>query len=136
VNDKAGARTPLALVFASLTLALCLLFLTDLLANLPKAVLAAVVLTAVAGPRKMILLPSLYSFGPDLFQALHGASMRHSLNVLAEQVKLWPGPSSAVLGTVAPINNTNAINMVECRVITASLKVSVSENNECTAFPG
>ena len=49
VNDKAGARTPLALVFASLTLALCLLFLTDLLANLPKAVLAAVVLTAVAG---------------------------------------------------------------------------------------
>jgi high affinity sulfate transporter 1 len=49
VNDRAGARTPLALVFASLTLALCLLFLTGLLANLPKAVLAAVVLTAVIG---------------------------------------------------------------------------------------
>ena len=49
VNDKAGARTPLALVFASLTLALCLLFLTGLLENLPKAVLAAVVLTAVYG---------------------------------------------------------------------------------------
>ena len=49
VNDKAGARSQLALVFASLTLALCLLFLTDLLENLPKAVLAAVVLTAVAG---------------------------------------------------------------------------------------
>jgi high affinity sulfate transporter 1 len=49
VNDKAGASTPLALVFASLTLALCLLFLTGLLENLPKAVLAAVVLTAVAG---------------------------------------------------------------------------------------
>ena len=49
VNDKAGARTPLALVFASITLALCLLFLTDLLENLPKAVLAAVVLTAVYG---------------------------------------------------------------------------------------
>lgn len=49
VNDKAGARTPLALVFASLTLALCLLFLTGLLENLPKAVLAAVVLTAVSG---------------------------------------------------------------------------------------
>jgi high affinity sulfate transporter 1 len=49
VNDKAGARTPLALVFASITLALCLLFLTGLLENLPKAVLAAVVLTAVAG---------------------------------------------------------------------------------------
>ena len=49
VNDKAGARTPLALVFASLTLALSLLFLTGLLQNLPKAVLAAVVFTAVAG---------------------------------------------------------------------------------------
>ena len=49
VNDKAGARTPLALVFASITLALCLLFLTGLLENLPKAVLAAVVLMAVSG---------------------------------------------------------------------------------------
>jgi sulfate permease, SulP family len=49
VNDKAGARTPLALVFASCALALCLLFLTGLLENLPKAVLAAVVLTAVSG---------------------------------------------------------------------------------------
>jgi SulP family sulfate permease len=49
VNDKAGARSPLALVFASMTLALCLLFLTGLLENLPKAVLAAVVLIAVAG---------------------------------------------------------------------------------------
>lgn len=49
VNDKAGARTSLALVVASITLALCLLFLTGLLENLPKAVLAAVVLTAVYG---------------------------------------------------------------------------------------
>ena len=49
VNDKAGARTRLALVFASVTLALCLLFLTGLLENLPKAVLAAVVLTAISG---------------------------------------------------------------------------------------
>jgi high affinity sulfate transporter 1 len=49
VNDKAGARSALALVFASITLALCLLFLTGMLANLPKAVLAAVVLTAIYG---------------------------------------------------------------------------------------
>jgi high affinity sulfate transporter 1 len=49
VNEKAGARSPLALVFASLSLALCLLFLTGLLKNLPKAVLAAVVLTAILG---------------------------------------------------------------------------------------
>jgi MFS superfamily sulfate permease-like transporter len=49
VNDKAGARTPLALIFASIALALCLLFFTGLLENLPKAVLAAVVLTAIMG---------------------------------------------------------------------------------------
>ena len=49
VNDKAGAQTPLALVFASVALALCLLFLTGFLENLPKAVLAAVVLTAILG---------------------------------------------------------------------------------------
>jgi MFS superfamily sulfate permease-like transporter len=36
-------------LYASIALALCLLFLTGLLENLPKAVLAAVVLTAVYG---------------------------------------------------------------------------------------
>jgi high affinity sulfate transporter 1 len=47
VNDAAGARTPLALVFCSIALALCLLFFTGLLTNLPKAVLAAIVFIAV-----------------------------------------------------------------------------------------
>jgi high affinity sulfate transporter 1 len=49
VNDKAGAKTPLALVFASLAIALCLIFLTGLLRNLPNVVLAAIVLVAVKG---------------------------------------------------------------------------------------
>jgi high affinity sulfate transporter 1 len=49
VNDKAGAQTPLALVFASITIALCLLYLTGLLRNLPNVVLAAIVLVAVKG---------------------------------------------------------------------------------------
>jgi MFS superfamily sulfate permease-like transporter len=49
VNDTAGAKTPLALVFASIAIALCLLFLTDLIANLPNVVLAAIVLVAVKG---------------------------------------------------------------------------------------
>jgi high affinity sulfate transporter 1 len=49
VNDKAGAKTPLSLVFASVTIALCLMFLTGLLANLPNVVLAAIVLIAVKG---------------------------------------------------------------------------------------
>jgi high affinity sulfate transporter 1 len=56
VNDKAGAKSPLALVFASATIAICLLFLTDLLANLPNVVLAAIVLVAV---KELVNIPQL-----------------------------------------------------------------------------
>jgi len=49
VNDKAGARTPLALLIASALLAAFLLFATNLLANLPSVALAAIVLVAVRG---------------------------------------------------------------------------------------
>jgi SulP family sulfate permease len=56
VNEKAGARTPVSLVFSSLALALVLLFLTGFFRNLPGAVLAAVVLVAVKG---LIKIPEL-----------------------------------------------------------------------------
>lgn len=56
VNDQAGAKTPLALVICSATLAICLLFLTDFLTNLPKAVLAAIVFSAVY---KLVDMPAL-----------------------------------------------------------------------------
>jgi sulfate permease, SulP family len=49
VNEKAGARTPASLVFASVALGLVLMFLTGLFRNLPATVLAAVVLVAVLG---------------------------------------------------------------------------------------
>jgi high affinity sulfate transporter 1 len=49
VNDKAGAKTPLALVFASIIIGFSLIFLTGLLANLPSVALAAIVLVAVKG---------------------------------------------------------------------------------------
>ncbi len=49
VNEKGGARTPLSLVFASLAIALVLLFFTGLFRTLPDAVLAAVVIVAVRG---------------------------------------------------------------------------------------
>lgn len=49
VNDKAGATSRLALVVASVTLALSLVYLTDTLRSLPRAVLAAIVLVAVKG---------------------------------------------------------------------------------------
>lgn len=49
VNDKAGAKTPLSLVFASIVIGLCLIFLTGLLENLPNVVLACIVLVAIIG---------------------------------------------------------------------------------------
>jgi high affinity sulfate transporter 1 len=49
VNEKAGARTPLSLAFASAVIALVLLFFTGLFQSLPDTVLAAIVLIAVKG---------------------------------------------------------------------------------------
>jgi high affinity sulfate transporter 1 len=49
VNDKGGARTPMSLVFSSIAIGLSLVFLGDLLRNLPDVVLAAIVLVAVKG---------------------------------------------------------------------------------------
>jgi high affinity sulfate transporter 1 len=56
VNEKGGARSQLSLVFASVTIAIVLLFLTGLMSNLPQAVLAAIVLMAIQGlinPREL-----------------------------------------------------------------------------------
>jgi high affinity sulfate transporter 1 len=49
VNEKAGGRTPLSLIFASISLVMVLFFLTGMLRNLPECVLAAIVLVAVSG---------------------------------------------------------------------------------------
>jgi sulfate permease, SulP family len=49
VNSKAGAKTPLSLLFASGTIALCLMFLTGTLKNLPGVMLASILLIAISG---------------------------------------------------------------------------------------
>ena len=49
VNEEAGAKTPMSLVFASATIAVCLLFLTGMLSNLPTVILASIVLVAIRG---------------------------------------------------------------------------------------
>jgi sulfate permease, SulP family len=49
VNSKAGATTPISLVFASGTIALCLLFLTGLMKNMPNVILASILLVAISG---------------------------------------------------------------------------------------
>jgi len=47
VNDGAGAKTPMSLVFTSLFIGICLLFLASLLQNLPTVILASIVFVAV-----------------------------------------------------------------------------------------
>jgi SulP family sulfate permease len=49
VNEKAGAKTPISLVIASVAIGISLLFLTGLLKNLPMVILAAIVLVAIKG---------------------------------------------------------------------------------------
>ncbi len=49
VNEKSGAKTPLSLIICSVSLAIILLFFTNLLTNLPEVILAAIVLHAVTG---------------------------------------------------------------------------------------
>lgn len=49
VNGQAGAETPLAAIVTALAVAVTLLFLTPLFFYLPKAVLAAIIFTAVFG---------------------------------------------------------------------------------------
>ncbi len=49
VNDRAGARTPVASIISALLLMLILLFFTPLFYFLPNAILAAIIIVAVAG---------------------------------------------------------------------------------------
>ncbi|HEY5138829.1 MAG TPA: SulP family inorganic anion transporter, partial [Methylococcales bacterium] len=49
VNEKAGAKTPVSLIVASVCIAICLLFLTGLLRNLPTVILASIVMVAIIG---------------------------------------------------------------------------------------
>ncbi len=56
VSDSAGAKTPLAGLFAALVLAIVLLFLTGPFSHLPETTLAAIVIVAVKG---LIDIPAL-----------------------------------------------------------------------------
>lgn len=67
VNDNAGAKTPLSLVFASATIAFCLLFLTDMLQYLPTVILAAIVLVAIRGLFDLKEMKHLYRINKQEF---------------------------------------------------------------------
>ena len=61
VNDKAGAKTPIALIICSAVLSVLLLYFTGLLKNLPEVILAVVVLNAIISLIKIRELKKVYS---------------------------------------------------------------------------
>ncbi|HSN47861.1 MAG TPA: sulfate permease [Flavobacterium sp.] len=67
VNDSAGAKTPLSLVFASAAIAFCLLFLTDMIQYLPNVILAAIVLVAIRGLFDVKEMKHLYKINKEEF---------------------------------------------------------------------
>lgn len=67
VNDTAGAKTPLSLVFASAAISFCLLFLTQFIQNLPTVILAAIVLVAIIGLLDLDEIKHLYRINKQEF---------------------------------------------------------------------
>ena len=67
VNSEAGAKTPFALVIASIAIGLSLLYLTGLLTNMPEVILAAIVLVAVKGLIKVAELRRIWELSRTEF---------------------------------------------------------------------
>lgn len=67
VNDTAGAKTTISLVFASAAIAFCLLFLTGFLQNLPTVILASIVLVAIRGLFDLAEIKYLYKINKQEF---------------------------------------------------------------------
>lgn len=67
VNDTAGAKTTISLVFTSAAIAFCLLFLTGFLQNLPTVILASIVLVAIRGLVDLDEIKHLYKINKQEF---------------------------------------------------------------------
>ncbi len=122
VNDKAGARTPLALIICSLALAMLLLFFSDLLGYLPKVMLSAIVLHAVMGlfkykelkrlfflNRKEFIIAMVALAGVVLFGILKGVMIAALLS-LALLLQQTAKPYIAILGRIGSSNRYSDIN--------------------------
>jgi MFS superfamily sulfate permease-like transporter len=122
VNDKAGARTPLALMTCSFVLAILLLFFSNLLRFLPKVMLSAIVLHAVMGlfeykelkrlfhlNRKEFFIAMVALAGVVLFGILKGVMIAALLS-LALLLQQTAKPYIAILGRIGSSNRFSDIN--------------------------
>ncbi|HYI13744.1 MAG TPA: SulP family inorganic anion transporter, partial [Thermomicrobiales bacterium] len=116
VNNEAGATTPLASLGTGVLVGAVALFLTGLFAELPEAVLGAVVIVAVRGLFKVSALRRLYAMSPVefsiamvalagvlLFGMLQGVLLGAAISIL---LVIWrvSRPVTAMLGRVPGTN--------------------------------
>jgi len=112
VNEKAGARTPLSLIVASITIMAVLFFLTGLMSNLPQSVLAAIVIVSVAGFIRLDEFKRLWGIsrlefnvalvafvGVLLFGILKGVTISAITSILF-LLRMMANPHVAVLGRI------------------------------------
>ncbi|TMI64667.1 MAG: sulfate permease [Bacteroidetes bacterium] len=112
VNDTAGAKTQMSLVFASATIGLCLLFLTGMLANLPMVILASIVFVAIRGlfdlkelkylfrvDKKEFAIAMVALFGVIFFGILKGVLLAALVTILM-LIKAATSPNIAFLGRI------------------------------------
>jgi sulfate permease, SulP family len=116
VNEKAGAKTPMSLVFASITIAICLLFFTGLLKNLPTVILAGVVIVAIKGlvdfkefkrmwkvNRQDFVIAICALVSVLMFGILHGVVIGAVLSLILI-IKIVSAPHVAFLGRIPGTN--------------------------------
>lgn len=65
INGQAGAKTPMALIFSAIAVAITLLFLTPLFYYLPNAVLASIIMVSVFGLIDVAYPKSLWEYRKD-----------------------------------------------------------------------
>ncbi|MGG7034737.1 MAG: SulP family inorganic anion transporter [Flavobacterium sp.] len=112
VNDTAGAKTPIALLFSSGAITLSLLFLTNYLQNLPTVILASIVLVAIKSlfdfdelkhlfkiNKKEFAIAMIALIGVLLFGILKGVIFA-SIVTLLMLIKATSNPTVAFLGRI------------------------------------
>lgn len=135
VNDQMGARTQIAGLVAAGTVAIVLLFLTDPIAYLPKAVLGAVIVSAATGlvdraawrglrlvSRFEIGIAATTTIGVVLLGVLQALVIAVALSIL-DVVRRSAQPHDAVLGWVSRLGRYGNVQLHPSALVTPGVVV-------------
>lgn len=122
VNEKAGAKTPMSLVFTTALIALCLLFFTGLFKNLPTVILASIIIFSIKGlvnlkeinrifkKNKTDFIIAVTAFVSVLLFGILDGIMIGSVLSLALIIKVVSAPHVAFLGRIPGTNRFSDIS--------------------------